>query len=100
MSLVEKFIRKNVNDVLKEREVYTIAKDDLCVVRYSVNRSQIELSKLQMMINSMRDKVTNGQTIRDFDLVCLFSDLQLVEAQMKDICSLLPNPDREGPREV
>lgn len=100
MSLIKKFIKKNVNDVLKEGEVYTISKDDLCTARYSVFKSEIELNQMQLKVNSMRDKVSNGQTIRDFDLVCLFSDLQLVEARMKDICSLLPNPHAEGPREV
>ena len=29
MNLIQKFIRKNVNDVLKEGEVYTIKKDEL-----------------------------------------------------------------------
>lgn len=35
MNLIQKFIRKNVNDVLKEGEVYTIKKDELCYLVHS-----------------------------------------------------------------
>ena len=99
MNFIKKIIKKNVNEVLKEEQVYTIKRDDLCYIRTSVLKTEAELNTMQMVINSIRDKIINGEDV-DYRLLCLQCDLSVAEARMKDFSTLLPNPYKEHPREV
>lgn len=99
MKIFKKFIKKNISEVLKEEDVYTIRKEELCYLVTTAIKAQVELNKMQMDVNVIKGKLIDGHSI-DYNLVCLEGDLRINEARMKDFLAILPNPYQESPGEV
>lgn len=102
MNFIKKFVKKNVNEVLKEENIYTIRKEELCYLLHNAMKVENELSRMQLIINRIMDHLDedNYKDRIEYDLVCLLGDLQINEARMKDFLEVMPNPYKISHGEV
>lgn len=89
MTIIDKFIQKQLTDFTNKEGMYVLNKDQRDMIMCSAISLEVGTQKLQMYINSIRDAIEHGKDPNDrldsmeFDLKYLEREAKWIEEIMK-----------------
>lgn len=92
MKFIRKFMKKELNECLKEEKMYTINDDRVLSAILNLNYAISMADKLQMMCNSLEDRLEHPERgIEKIDLELMKNDLKYLKGRIEATLEVLPD---------
>lgn len=93
MKFIRKFMKKELNECLKEEKMYTIKDDHVLAAYLNLNSAMSSVEKLVMTCNMLEDRLEHPTTrgIEEIDFELMKLELDYLQKKLEGVHEILPD---------
>lgn len=93
MKFIRKFMKKELNECLKEEKMYTIKDSYVLAAILNLNSARATIEKLVLTCNSLEDRLKHptARGIEEIDFELMKLDLDYLKKNLEGVSEILPN---------